>query len=77
LKREGSEFVFPGKRGASHISPRSVSKTIERARAKLATSLTVVIYISTNNTKDIKPRLRPRWHIKVNPMLRLQRRGRK
>jgi integrase len=30
-----SEFVFPGERGASHIASRSVSKAVERTRARL------------------------------------------
>jgi len=32
---EGSAFVFPGARDNQHIAPRSVSKAIERTRAKL------------------------------------------
>jgi integrase len=32
---EGGVFVFPGERGASHIASRSVSKAMERTRAKL------------------------------------------
>jgi integrase len=36
FEKAGScEFVFPGERGASHIASRSVSKAMERTRAKL------------------------------------------
>ena len=30
-----SEFVFPGDRNLSHVASRSVSKAMERTRAKL------------------------------------------
>jgi integrase len=34
-KADSSDFVFPGEHGASHIASRSVSKAMERTRAKL------------------------------------------
>jgi integrase len=34
-KSESNEFVFPGERGASHIASGSVSKAMQRTRAKL------------------------------------------
>jgi integrase len=34
----GSEFVFPGDHGLSHMAPASVSTAMERARAKLGIS---------------------------------------
>jgi integrase len=34
----GSEFIFPDEHGLSHISPLSVTKAMERARAKLGMS---------------------------------------